>query len=388
MPRPPRSSQFVHSEISVVHIVQRCVRRAFLAGFDPHSGKDYSHRCEWIRRRLEALASAFGVDVLSYVIMNNHYHLVIRNRPDVVAAWSDQEVATRWLRIYPGRRIDDQLADPTDSDVATLVNQPQRIEKIRQRLSDISWFMRALSEPIARRANREDECTGRFWEGRFKAIKIVDEAALLVCAAYVDLNPVRAAMAAGPEESQHTSAYDRCLGERGETIDAAAFDLHPISVEQAGKAIRETPVEDLAMQVQAKRRRPTGRRIRRDAWLAPLCLEPHVLSSEPQVHRDGVRASDKGFLQIGWKDYWELLRWTASKAADCVSSKLPAHLGQLLTSRRIEVSQWRELVWNFRKYFGRAICFGTPESMTASAQCQGLHWHRGQRVAKNFFAAA
>ncbi len=388
MPRPARSRQFVHSEICVVHIVQRCVRRAFLAGIDPHSGKDYSFRREWIRRRLEALASAFGIDVLSYAIMNNHFHLVIRNRPDVVAAWSDHEVALRWLRLFPGRRLDDQLAEPTQSDVATLVNQPQRIESIRQHLSDISWFMRALSEPIARRANREDECTGRFWEGRFKAIRIVDEAALLVCAAYVDLNPVRAAIATGPEESQHTSAYDRYRGERGETIDAAAFDLRLMSVEQAGQAIRETPVEKLAKQVQAKRRRPTGRRIRRDAWLAPLRLEPQVLSNEPQVHQAGVRASDKGFLQIGWKDYWELLRWTASKAADCVSSKLPAHLGALLSSRRIEVSQWRELVWNFQRYFGRAICFGTPDSMAASAQSQGLHWHRGQRVARDFFATA
>ncbi|MGV3484894.1 MAG: hypothetical protein ACO1RT_10795, partial [Planctomycetaceae bacterium] len=168
MGRINRAQQFQALEIGIVHVVQRCVRRAFLAGVDHHSGRDYSFRREWIRRRLEMLASVFGIDVLSYVVMANHLHLIVRNRPDVVAAWSDQEVAIRWLRVFPGRRLEECLAEPTEVDVQRLINQPQQLAVIRERLSDISWFMRCLSEPIARMANRQDECTGRFWEGRFK----------------------------------------------------------------------------------------------------------------------------------------------------------------------------------------------------------------------------
>ena len=92
MPRPQRSEQFDPTDVCIVHVVQRCVRRAFLAGVDQLSGKDYSFRREWIRRRMEALASVFAVDVLSYAIMSNHMHQILRNRPDVVASWSDQEV--------------------------------------------------------------------------------------------------------------------------------------------------------------------------------------------------------------------------------------------------------------------------------------------------------
>jgi len=115
-----------------------------------------------------------AIDVLTYAFLSNHMHLILRNRPDVVAKWSDQEVAIRWLRVFPGRRLEEYLAEPTDSDVQMLVNQPERLAVIRQRLSDISWFMRALSESIARMANRQDECTGRFWKRPVACVETLD----------------------------------------------------------------------------------------------------------------------------------------------------------------------------------------------------------------------
>ncbi|SMP55567.1 hypothetical protein SAMN06265222_1051, partial [Neorhodopirellula lusitana] len=127
MPRPKRDEQFENGEICIVHAVQRCVRRAFLAGVDAQTGKDYSFRKEWIRRRMEALASVFGIDVLSYAVMSNHLHVILRNRPDVVASWSNAEVAIRWLRVFPGRRMEEHLAEPTEHEVKVLAGNVERI---------------------------------------------------------------------------------------------------------------------------------------------------------------------------------------------------------------------------------------------------------------------
>jgi len=386
MVRATRNEQFVANEVCVVHAVQRCVRRAFLAGVDEKSGADYSFRREWIRRRMEALASVFGVDVLTYAVLSNHLHLILRNRPDVVAAWSDEEAALRWLRVFPGRRLDEQLAEPTENDVRTLAGNAQRMAEVRSRLSDISWFMRALSEPIARLANKQDECTGRFWEGRFKAQRIVDEAGLLACAMYVDLNPIRAAMAESPDQAVHTSAYDRIKAERGEQIPSAAFDLAAMPTEESGSEQRETTAAEKNQRRRAKRRNPIGRRILRDSWLAPLTLSLKSLADDPQVHQGGVRASDKGFLNLPWRDYLALLRWTGEQRVKEAVTEVPAKLQAALSSLGIDASMWRDLVWNFKRYFGRASCAGSPESMAADAARTGKRFHRCQRLVSECFA--
>ncbi|MEM9366900.1 MAG: hypothetical protein AAGD07_12975 [Planctomycetota bacterium] len=353
---------------------------------DRETGKDYSFRKEWIRRRMEALASVFAVDVLAYAVMSNHLHQILRNRPDVCAQWTDEEAAIRWLRVFPGRRLEEHLAEPTENDVKRLVQDKERLAEIRRRLSDISWFMRALAEPIARMANKQDECTGRFWEGRFKAQRIVDEAGLLACSMYVDLNPVRAAIAGSPEECPHTSAYDRAKARRGEELPSAAFDLKPVTREESAKRIRNTPVEDLRKQRKAERRSPTGRRIKRDEWLSPLTMQSNRLSADAQPHTEGVRSSDKGFLNIRWQDYWELLRWTAKQSVDAMSSTVPKRLARTLSEIGIDATMWRDLVWNWQKYFGKSVCVGRPESMKAHAASFGRHFHRGQASVASCFA--
>ena len=88
---------------------------------------------------------------------------------------------------------------------------PRRTKRIRSRLSDVSWWMRLLSQKIAQRANLDDKEVGKFWQARYRAVRLLDETAILACAAYVDLNPIRAAMAETIETSDYTSAQQRAL---------------------------------------------------------------------------------------------------------------------------------------------------------------------------------
>ena len=86
MSRQARGEYLDPNEIQMVHTIQRCVRRAFLCGDDPLTGVSFEHRRMWIRERLEFLASVFGSDCLTYTVLSNHLHLVLRSRPDVVQA--------------------------------------------------------------------------------------------------------------------------------------------------------------------------------------------------------------------------------------------------------------------------------------------------------------
>lgn len=191
------------------HCVSRCVRRAFLCGEDSYTGKSFEHRKAWVEARLLELARHFAVGVYAYAVMSNHLHVALHVDPGAAAAWSPDEVARRWVGVFPVC-VDDGVDEAACRERArTIAGDPQRTAVCRERLASLSWFMRCLCEPIARRANREDGCTGRFWEGRFKCQTLLDDQAVLACMAYVDLNPVRAGLCDSLEQSAHTSIPQR-----------------------------------------------------------------------------------------------------------------------------------------------------------------------------------
>ncbi len=104
MARVVRAEVFNPREVSVMHCINRCVRRCFLCGVDSLTGQDYEHRKAWLEDRLQFLAGCFGIDVLGFAVLSSHFHVILRNRPDVVEEWSGQEVARRWYQVCPVRK--------------------------------------------------------------------------------------------------------------------------------------------------------------------------------------------------------------------------------------------------------------------------------------------
>jgi len=229
------------SDTPYYHIICRCVRRSFLCGFDTQSQQSFEHRKQWLVDRIRLLNSLFAMDLCSYAIMSNHYHLVIKIDPDQTKQWSDKEVAKRWTSVYKGPLIVQNWLSGSD------ISKPQQatinsiIKLWRKRLTNISWFMKCLNEPIARMANKEDGCTGHFWEARFKSQALLDDKALLACMVYVDLNPIQAGIATTPENSDYTSIQERIkpywkrenskINKNDDfAINSAWFDIKPLLV--------------------------------------------------------------------------------------------------------------------------------------------------------------
>lgn len=218
-----------------------------------------------MEERLLELANIFAVELYAYAVMSNHTHVVVGVDPVAAEEWSVDEVANRWIRLFPVRsagRVDEGACRHRTAMIAA---DPHQVAIYRERLSSLSWFMRCLNEPIARMANREDECTGRFWEGRYKCQALLDETALLACMCYVDLNPVRAGATADLSSSEHTSVRRRLRS----NFDAAQL-LRPIAGCDRG-ALSISDGNYLALVDWSGRRLHPGKR-GRIAATAPPCL--------------------------------------------------------------------------------------------------------------------
>jgi len=115
--------------------------------------------------------------------VSNHYHVVLHVDPTATWNLSDEEVARRWLTVFPGPLKHDNSPEATEYRTLAITGNPERLTELRKRLGSLSWFMKALNEPIARRANREDNCKGKFWESRYKCQALLEDHAVLSCMA-------------------------------------------------------------------------------------------------------------------------------------------------------------------------------------------------------------
>ena len=207
------------------HLVSRCVRRGFLCGVDDYDNRDYSHRRTWLVERMRQLAPCFAVDIYSYTILGNHFHLVLRHDPLAHRDWADEEVAWRWFEAFPPSERGAVAAELKPERRELMLGDPDRVARARRTLGSMSDFMKHLKQPIARRANLEDDRTGHFFEQRFYSGALLTEEALIAAMAYVDLNPVRAELAERIEAIRDTSIADRL---QVNSAEALAAYLRPV----------------------------------------------------------------------------------------------------------------------------------------------------------------
>ncbi len=144
--------------------------------------------------------------------MSNHYHIVLKVSEN--KTWTIDQSLRTWNKLYSLPYLCEKYLRGEIRTKAEHRQVKKMAKKYRKRLMNISWFMKCLNEYIAVKANAEDNCKGHFWESRFKSQALLDERALLTCMAYVDLNPIRAAMAQTPETSDYTSIQARIKNDK------------------------------------------------------------------------------------------------------------------------------------------------------------------------------
>ncbi|QDS95903.1 hypothetical protein FF011L_47040 [Roseimaritima multifibrata] len=226
-----RSEVFKANEIGVYHAMNKTTRGIYLFGIDLTSENDYRDRRGWYRDRMALLARFFCIDVLAYSIMSNHWHAILRNRPDLATKLTPREVAIRWLSVTSRAKCRNKNGGKiTEAEIAKIVNDPEAVEERRARLSNISWFVRQMCQTLSRRCNKEDQVTGHLFGNRFQMNRLPTEEEILAGMLYVDLNPLRAGLADALDDFAEVSISERLTTLEGEAADLESW-LAPLELE-------------------------------------------------------------------------------------------------------------------------------------------------------------
>ena len=347
----PRKRIVSADQANWYHIVSRCVRRAYLCG------DGFEHRKKMIRKRLVHLTQIFSIEIASYAIMDNHLHLVLLLDPKGSADWSDEDVAQRWLQAFPRRWdwTDDAACPEIDEDrLQAALQNPERIAEWRKRLSNLGWCLKALKEPIARRCNKEDDCSGAFWEGRYKSIPLLDQAALISCMAYVDLNPIRACVADKPETSDYTGIQDR-IGQR-----------QTFKKQQRQRTRARKNLSNKNQRPKPRSLPPLGKRLKNpedELWLTPIhqCITGDW----------GIR---NNYLKP--EDYLNIVENTGRIMRGDKRGAINKRLAPILQRLDIDVQRWVSCMQSQQQMIGTAI--GHRAVRVIEAGKRGLQWIRNR----------
>ena len=245
--------------------------------------------------------------------------------------WSEEQVIHRWYQLYKGNNLIDRYISGESLDKATVMKCQDIIAKWRVRLYDISWYMKNLNEYIAREANKEDNCTGKYWEGRYRSQALLDETALLSCMAYVDLNPIRAGIAKHLQDSDFTSIQERLA--------------HFKAQQQAEKTQTKKHPDAKQQHTQPPKLKPFG-----------------------SNHQTGT-------LPFNLLDYMELVDWSGRHIHPNKKGYISKDIPKVLITLNIEEAVWLDKVQKFRQHYAHFA--GNKQTLKQLAANNDAKWYKG-----------
>jgi hypothetical protein len=339
----PRRDIVTDGKVGVYQCTVRCVRNAYLG--ETRGAKAGDPRKTWIRDRFAMLAEFFAVEVGAFAVLDDHLHAILRVRPDIAALWSAAEVERRWRSVFPFKPRTDVEKKAVPGQMRQEAADAKLVKLRRDRLSTVSWFMRCLAEPIARRANKADGARGRFWQGRFEVRALLDDAATLMGTTFVDLSP--------------------CFGGRDSLT--------------GGKPVPSDGAPFTSLRERAASRKESTESKRRDGWLSPF-------ASGKARAKSGRRMTDEPWLPLSSEDYHRLVAWTAKEVLAKKRTAPPADVASIIALFALEPEHFAATVAGFLDYFPRAA--GSPKNMDKFAKIDNRRFMHGIRASVTVYGAA
>lgn len=338
------------------HSISRIVQGAFLMGFDEKTGINYDYRLQWIEDRLKELSEIFTIIIGGKSFMSNHFHINLQTRPDLTASLTDREVVQRYFKLHQPKQCKKKILTTEEwkfLEDEAIANETL-LKRYRKKIGSLSEFMKALKEPIARRANKESNKKGHFWDSRFKSILLIGSEAVALCQVYIDSNPIRAGIAETPETSKFTSAHTRLQASEAfkkitelKELEAKGNEIHEDKKKEIENVSKLTGSAD---------------------WLAPFYQGENHL---------------RPFFKITEKEYFLLLDNTVRELSPHKKGYMDPSLDPIFDRLKIDREKWLEAIINYDKWFYRII--GKIKTAWAEIKDTTAHWFKGSVKNRHLF---
>ena len=209
MPRIPR--MVINDETTVHHVMSRTA----LDGF-PLGDVEKDFMLDLIRR----YSTLYLVEILGFCLMGNHFHILVKVFPE--HKFTDEDIQTRYEEFY--------------GDDAIFVSG--WIPSLREKLSNLSEFVREIKVGFARFYNKRHNRRGYFWGDRFKSVIVENGETLINCLAYIDLNPLRAGLVERPEDYRWNSIGYHVQTNNRDNFLSTDFGLKEFNIKSEKERIR------------------------------------------------------------------------------------------------------------------------------------------------------